>query len=99
VRPLLLAGLLLLLCACNREPRTLQAHGVILDLKAVSITRSESLVLRSDDGTTYTFNTTLIDPTGGFDASHLRQHMAFGQPVTIYYEQRDSALVATRITD
>jgi len=40
-----------------------------------------------------------VDPSVDMTPGHMREHMAFGQPVTVSYRRDGSKLVATQVTD
>ena len=77
-------------------------RGILVDVQAVSIIFAERVTLRGDDGEVQTF---LVDPEVATNkeepqsASHLRQHMAFSDPVIIRYRMTDDGPVAVRIVD
>lgn len=57
---------------------------------------SVEIVVRTSEGRDALFR---VDPAAGVTSNHLRQHMARREPVTVYYQQIDDALVAVTITD
>jgi hypothetical protein len=71
-------------------------RGIITAVEAQSLTNTERIVLRDAQGKTWEFR---VAPEVEFTPGHLRQHMAFGEPVTVYYRRTPDGLVAYLITD
>ena len=97
-------GLLLLLtmglgvaCSSSRD-KVETVRGLVVDVKAVSITEMESLTVRDEDGRVWRFTAEgFTDPI--FTPSHLRQHGITGEMVTIYFKKRGDELIIVRVTD
>ena len=79
----------------TREPHV---RGVVVGVEARDIGQAAAIVLRTQDGKETRF---LVDPSVGLEWSpgHLRDHMMFAQPVTVFYRRAGEAVVAYRITD
>ena len=73
-------------------------RGVIVGVDGQGFDRVASFVLRTPDGRDTRF---LVDPSvdAKWDPSHMRDHMMFAQPVTVFYRQAGAALIAYRISD
>jgi hypothetical protein len=73
-------------------------RGVLVSVEARDIGHAAAVVVRSSDGTETRF---LVDPSvdAKWTPGHLRDHMMFAQPMTVYYRRAGDALVAHRITD
>lgn len=67
-----------------------------MDVVSKGITETQSLVVRTEDGRELTLK---AEGFLGFTPSHLREHGSVGEPVTVYYEETPSGLVATKVTD
>jgi hypothetical protein len=86
-----LIGTALVLNACQK-PAIPQASGVLINVESRQIVDADSVTLRTADGHELTFRVSpdvARNPDHPNTASHLRQHMLAGDPVTIRY--RDSA--------
>lgn len=75
--------------------------GVIVDVRSTSLTHVESFTVQGDDGQRLTF---VVDASAGrgdhsLSPSHLRQHMGYGDRVTVGYRRDGEVLVATDISD
>jgi hypothetical protein len=79
--------------ASGREPRV---RGVVTAVVARDIGHAESMTVRAPDGREWRFR---VDDAVDMTPGHLREHMTFGQPVTVYYRREGDALVAWRVTD
>jgi hypothetical protein len=88
--------LLLAASACNREPATLVARGLVISVQVASFSRIGTFELRTDDGQVLTFG---VEGDPGTTPSHLREHMVLAEPVTVTYHRAGDQLVATRIDD
>ncbi|MSQ14920.1 MAG: hypothetical protein EXR50_03550 [Dehalococcoidia bacterium] len=76
--------------------------GVLVDVQARSITDADSITLRDQAGKVYLFRVSpgvTQDPDHPTNASHLRAHMAQGQPVIVTYEDAVAGLLAVRVID
>ena len=93
---LLAVGLLLTLVACRPEPRPTRYDGLIVEMQAASIVLIASFTLRTDDGTLVEI---IAEGDVGMTSSHLREHMALGDPVTVTVRHADGLIIATRIED
>jgi hypothetical protein len=97
-----LAVLFFVLRAASSPPPPQTVRGVVLDVQASSLLHAERITLRADDGRVWTFR---VDPevaTNGEEpqsASHLRQHMAFGEPLLVRFRETESGPLALRIFD
>jgi hypothetical protein len=97
----LLVVLAVLLAACAAptaaQPKTMT--GVLLDVRSSSISKVDSLKLRSDDGQVWSFTggdaLNNGDPEGS--PGHLRSHMAQVDHVTVVYHETSNGLVADQV--
>ena len=87
-----------LACRPNRRDETAppSVRGVVTAVEAQSLTSADSITVRSDDGRTWRFH---VAPEVDMTPGHLREHMTFGEPVTVFYTRTPDGLVAQRITD
>jgi hypothetical protein len=88
-------GVVVLRSRASAEP---QLRGIVTSVEARDIGHAASLMLRTADGkeTRFLLDAS-VDPQ--WTPGHLRDHMTFAQPVTIWYRRAGDALVAYRITD
>lgn len=101
VRKSLAAYLLLalvLFTAC-RSDSAREARGLIVDVRAESVVEWESLTLRLSGGKELTFTRGADVDLRFWRASHLREHMAGAQPITVRYSESKGRLVAISISD
>ncbi len=89
----ILAGAALALAGCGGEARV---RGVITGVQARDIGHAQAITIRTDDGRELHLQ---VDPQVEMTPGHLREHMTFGEPVTVYYRRSGSALIAVRVTD
>lgn len=82
------------------SPTTSRVTGLVIDVDQPSLTEVNSFVLRTDAGEELTFALGALDMTdGGFNAGHLREHMATGSKVAVEFTQSGDSRTATRLTD
>jgi hypothetical protein len=98
---LVLAGVVLLAVLgwlAYSGSRETQVRGIVTSVEARDIGHAAAIMLRTTDGRELRF---LVDPSADakWTPGHLRDHMTFATPVTIYYRRAGDALVAYRITD
>jgi hypothetical protein len=73
-------------------------RGIITAVEARDIGHATAITLQDREGMLHQIQVSEIaDPQ--WTPAHLREHMTFGQPVTVYYRREGDALVAIRITD
>jgi hypothetical protein len=78
------------------------ATGVIVDVRAASLTELEAFTLRSNDGDLLTFE---LAPDAERDTvealipGHLRTHALAGDQVEIFYREEGGRLLAVRLED
>ena len=92
-------GLLLLLAAvaCDPGPDGPSVTGSIVDVVPESIDKFESLTIRDDSGDLWTFGPARVPH---FTPSHLIQHQANGDRITVYYRvEEDGSRTVVDITD
>ena len=101
LRALLALALAALLAACaGAQPPEQTVRGVLLDVRASSISKVDSLRLRADDGREWSFSGGSGldgDPEG--TPGHLRGHMARVDEVVVHYHDAGGTLVADRVQD
>lgn len=85
-----------LLAGCGSAPAPQQVRGLVLSVQAATFTQIASFTLRAEDGTTLDF---VVEENVGMTPSHLREHGALGEPVTVTFRRADGLLIATRIDD
>jgi hypothetical protein len=71
-------------------------RGAIVDVQTRDIGHAQSLTVRATDGRDWQFD---VDPSVDMTPGHMREHMAFAQPVTVHYRRASDRLVATQVTD
>jgi hypothetical protein len=94
----LVAALLLCSTGCLAHAQTgpQQARGLVVNVQARSITETEAITLRADDGRELTLR---VDRGVDMTPGHLREHMTLALPVLVTYEQTPDGWLATRIDD
>jgi hypothetical protein len=96
--PILLGVILLgwLGVSYARTAGQLRVRGLVTNVQSRDIGHAQSLTVEAAGGRVWQFDAApSVDMTPG----HLRDHMALGQPVTVYYHREGSNLVATQVTD
>ena len=93
---LLLTTAPLALAACRQQARPTRYDGLVVAMQAASILQVSALTLRTDDGTLVEM---IVEGDVGITASHLREHMALADPVTVTVRYADGLIIATRIDD
>lgn len=81
--------------AFNRA-RQPTARGLLTQVEARDIGHAAAITLSSNDGRQLHFQ---VDPAVDMTPGHMREHMTYGQPVTVYYRREGNALVAVNVTD
>jgi hypothetical protein len=89
-------GVPLMLAACRQQPRPTRYDGLVVEMQAASILQIASFTLRTDDGTLIEM---VVEGDVGITASHLHEHMALADPVTVTVRYADGLIIATRIDD
>jgi hypothetical protein len=84
------------LTACRRDARPTRLHGLVVDVQAASFLQLASFTLRTDDGEIVDM---VVEGDVGFTPSHLRDHMALGDPVTVTVRYADGVTIATSVED
>ncbi|HWP63897.1 MAG TPA: hypothetical protein VNO86_10550 [Candidatus Binatia bacterium] len=81
-------------------PSTGSATGIVIAVDQPSITKVNSFTLRTGAGEEMVFRVGTLDMSdGGFNAGHLREHMATSTGINVSFEVVDGDRVATRLTD
>ena len=65
-------------------------------MQTASILQIASFTLRTDDGTLVEM---IVEGDVGITASHLREHMALADPVTVTVRYADGLVIATLVED
>ena len=73
--------------------------GVVIDVESSGLNEVSSFVLRTDDGTTYTFEIGDLENAAEFPPGHLREHMATSSPVRVFFDVDGDRLLVTRLED
>jgi hypothetical protein len=84
------------LAACRPQTLPTRYDGVLVEVQAASFLQIASLTLRTDDGTLVEMT---VEGDVGMTQSHLREHMALGDPVTVTVRHADGLTIATRVED
>lgn len=71
-------------------------RGLITNVQARDIGHAESFTLRANDGRELRFQ---VDAGVDMTPGHMREHMTFGEPVTVRYRNSGSTLIAVEVTD
>ena len=74
-------------------------RGQVIEVRANDIIEWESIVVRTADGRDFEFSRGPEIDLRYWRASHLREHMTLGLPVTVEYEDVDGVLIATALAD
>jgi hypothetical protein len=82
--------------ACHSSPPHAVVRGVITDLQVRDIAHADWVTVETETRQVLQFK---VADSVGFPPSHLREHMLFGEPVTVTYVERGDGLLATEITD
>lgn len=83
-------------CSQGRSQQDQPVRGVLTAVEAASLTSADRITVRDAQGKIWEFR---VAPEVDVTPGHLRQHMAFGEPVTVYYRRTPEGLVAYQITD
>ena len=75
-----------------------QIDGLVIEVKAQTILTLASLTIQDETGRLWTL-LTFTQGFVGFTPSHLREHQALGQRVTVLYRDTPDGLIAVRIID
>ncbi|GIW05962.1 MAG: hypothetical protein KatS3mg060_0767 [Dehalococcoidia bacterium] len=76
--------------------------GVVLEVQSQSLVMPDWFRLRDSQGREWRFRVdpaAVTDPIHPMNASHLRQHLALADPVTVYFRNEPDGPVAYRIVD
>ncbi len=84
------------IAACSSGNEEKSVTGEITAVEARSIAEFESLTLVDEDGRVWEF---VGGAFAGFTPSHLREHMALGDPVKVWYVEVGDEMRVTRIED
>ena len=85
-----------LACGDESKGQELRVRGLVVEVRAASLTELSFLSVRDDRGTLWEFT---AQGFAGLTPSHLREHQAFQQPVTVRYVETPDGLVAVSLTD
>ena len=85
-----------LLAACQPQASPTRYDGLVVEVQAASFLQIASFTLRTDDGTLVEMT---VEGDVGMTQSHLREHMALGDPVSVTARHADGLTIATRIED
>jgi hypothetical protein len=81
-------------------PATGRATGIVIAVDQPSITKVNSFTLRTDAGAELVFGVGDLDLTdGGFNAGHLREHIATSTAINVEFEVVDTRPMAVKLTD
>jgi hypothetical protein len=82
--------------ALGRLGGTPSARGLVTAVEAQELGRAQAITVLTADGRSLRFRVTeSVEMTPG----HLREHMLFGEPVTVSYRDDGQSLVALQIDD
>ena len=81
-------------------PMTGSVEGLVTAVDQAAVSKVNSFTLRTDAGEEVEFTVGTLDLNdGGFNASHLREHMATSTPIRVDFTVADGGKVAARLTD
>ena len=83
----------------NGGAPTLEVRGQIIEVVARNIAEVESLRIRDESEREFIFTTDQTGEFVGFTPSHLKEHQLSGQTILVSYVERESRLVAVKISD
>ena len=75
---------------------TAAVTGVVIDLSGDALNDIDSLILQDESGATWEF---VLKGQGGATASHLREHIVLGLPITVSFHEKGDELVVDRLED
>jgi hypothetical protein len=81
---------------CAQDAGRAELRGLVVGVEAASFTQIGSFTLRTDDGQLVDL---IVEGDVGMTPSHLREHMALGDPVRVTARRSDDLRIATRIED
>lgn len=82
------------------DPASGSAQGIVIAVDQPSLTEVRNFTLRTGAGEELVFGVGTLDLTnGGFNAGHLREHMATGTGIEVYFTVVDGKRVADRLID
>ena len=96
---IIVLGLVVLLGRAWPRPRQsadLIVRGLITSVETIDIGHAKAFTLRAGDGREWRFD---ADPAVDMTPGHMREHMTFGQAVTVHYRRAGDRLVASSVTD
>jgi hypothetical protein len=96
VLALVVLGTFLALVACRREALPTRFDGLVVEVQSASLLQISSFTLRTYDGV---FVELVVEGDVGISASHLREHMALADPVTVTVRYADGLTIATLVED
>jgi hypothetical protein len=73
--------------------------GVVIDVRATSLTEVQAFTIRTADGRTVTFRVGELENATAFPPGHLNEHRATAQPVVVTYLDEADGPRAIRIDD
>ena len=86
--------------ACNGSSAgpgdTMTVRGMVVEVRGKSITELELLAIKDVAGDRWEFH---AEGFAGFTPAHLREHQAFGQPVTVTYRETRDGLMVVGLSD
>lgn len=74
-------------------------RGQVVEVRAAGIIEWDSLVVRTGDGRDFEFSRGPDIDLRYWRASHLREHMTLGLPLTVEYRSVGGVLIATALAD
>ena len=94
---LLLCLALVGLASCSSAEGSRRVTGVVVEIESSGLTRVKQFTLQNEGGRV----TILVDKETefAFAPSHLNEHRATGQPVTVEVEKREGGLYAVSVED
>ena len=74
-------------------------RGIVVEVEARSIRELRSLKVKDEAGAVWEFDAAGFSGSGAFTPSHLREHGALGEQVTVRFHREGGVLKVDEITD
>ena len=84
------------LAACRQQALPTRYDGLVVEMQTATIVQISSFTLLTDDGTLVEM---IVEGDVGITSSHLREHMALADPVTVMVRYADGLTIAMRVLD
>ena len=92
---LILIATLLAAVACGGEG-LIEVRGLVVEVRASSLTQLDALTIRDGDGRLWAFR---VEGFLGFTPSHLREHQVRAESVSVRFKETSDGLLAVSVVD